>query len=55
MAREIEKPQTPPAPMQRCADPFSAMRAEFDRVVDNFLGRGASGYPMRERTEHAER
>jgi HSP20 family protein len=51
MAQEIKKSETGPAPVQRYADPFSAMRAEFDRVFDNFLGRGFGGFPALGRTE----
>ena len=45
MAQEIKKAEgtSPPAP--RYSDPFSAMRAEMDRVFDSFLGRGFSGFP----------
>ena len=40
MAKEITKSETTqvPTPM----DPFSAMRAEMDRVFDNFMGHGWS-------------
>ncbi|MEZ5852558.1 MAG: Hsp20/alpha crystallin family protein [Hyphomicrobiaceae bacterium] len=51
MAQEIKKSEAAPAPMQRYADPFSAMRAEFDRVFDNFLGRGFGGLPAFARSE----
>lgn len=45
MAQDI-KPTTPAAtePAQP-RDPFAAMRAEMDRVFDNFLGNRWSGFP----------
>jgi HSP20 family protein len=49
MAQEIKKTEAgAPAP-QRYADPFTAMRAEMDRVFDTFLGPGFGrfNWPMR--------
>jgi HSP20 family protein len=40
MAQEIKKTETGATPVQRHIHPFSAMRAEMDRVFDSFLGRG---------------
>jgi HSP20 family protein len=45
MAQEIEKTETGAAPVQRRVDPFSAMRAEMDRVFDSFLGRSFGRFP----------
>lgn len=45
MAEEIKKPDPQsPSPLARYSDPFSAMRAEMDKVFDAFMGRGG-GYP----------
>ena len=43
MTKDIKKaePAQTPAPM----DPFSAMRAEMDKVFENFLGRGWPSMP----------
>ena len=46
MAQEIKKTETGATPVQRYIDPFSAMRAEMDRVFDSFLGRGFGRFPM---------
>jgi HSP20 family protein len=40
MAQEIKKTEPGTAPRERYTDPFTAMRAEMDRVLDSFLGRG---------------
>lgn len=40
MAQEIKKADAGSTPSARYVDPFSAMRAEMDRVFDSFLGRG---------------
>ncbi len=45
MAQEVKKTETTSAPAPRYLDPFSAMRAEMDRVFDSFLGRGLAGFP----------
>jgi HSP20 family protein len=46
MAQEVKKPEPATTPAPRPVDPFSAMRAEMDRVFDNFLGgRGWLGMP----------
>lgn len=45
MAQEIKKSETGTAPATRYSDPFSAMRAEMDRVFDSFLGRGFGRTP----------
>ncbi|MBI1384316.1 MAG: Hsp20 family protein [Rhizobiales bacterium] len=45
MAQEIKKSE-PAAPAARATvDPFTAMRAEMDRVFDSFLGRGWGAMP----------
>jgi HSP20 family protein len=41
MAQEIRKSETGAAPAHRYIDPFSAMRAEMDRVFESFLGLGS--------------
>ena len=46
MAQEIKKSEPAQTPASRATDPFSAMRAEMDRVFDTFLGgRGWGGMP----------
>jgi HSP20 family protein len=45
MAQEIQKPEATTKPVRRYVDPFSAMRAEMDRVFDSFLGRGFGRFP----------
>jgi len=45
MAQEIRKAERTTAPAQRDNDPFSAMRAEMNRVFDSFLGRSFGGLP----------
>jgi HSP20 family protein len=45
MAQEIRKSETGAAPAHRYIDPFSAMRAEMDRVFEPFLGRGSGRFP----------
>jgi len=45
MAQVIKKPDVGSMPAARSVDPFAAMRAEMDRVFDNFLGRGFSRFP----------
>lgn len=45
MAQEIKKQETTGAGLPRYRDPFADMRAEMDRVFDNFLGRGFLGRP----------
>jgi HSP20 family protein len=42
MAQEIKKPEAG-AVARRYRDPFAEMRAEMDRVFDNFLGGGLFG------------
>lgn len=44
MPEEIKKTAPQSSTLSRYSDPFSAMRAEMDRVFDAFMGRG-SGYP----------
>lgn len=39
MAQEINKSDQPTTPAATYVDPFATMRAEMDRVFDNFLGR----------------
>lgn len=50
MAQEIKKTEGTSTPAPRYFDPFSAMRAEMDRVFDTFLGRGLSGLPAMARS-----
>lgn len=45
MAQEIKKQETSGSAMPRYRDPFAEMRAEMDRLFDNFLGRGFFGRP----------
>ena len=54
MAQEIKKTETGAAPVQRYIDPFSAMRAEMDRVFDSFLGRGFGRFPALARVEDSD-
>jgi HSP20 family protein len=46
MAQEIKKAEGTATPVQRYVDPFSAMRAEMDRVFDSFLGSGFGRFPL---------
>ena len=46
MAQEIKKSDIKTAPVPRFTDPFTAMRAEMDRVFDSFLGRGFGRFPV---------
>jgi HSP20 family protein len=50
MAQEIKKQDTTGARIQRYRDPFADMRAEMDRVFDNFLGGPFWGRPNLPRT-----
>src|SRR5512137_2264463 len=54
MAQEIKKAEGTTAPARRYADPFSAMRAEMDRVLDSFLGRSFGGFPSLSRSGWGE-
>lgn len=45
MAQEIRQSEPATPSTQKPADPFSAMRAEMDRVFDSFLGRRSGGFP----------
>ena len=45
MAQEIKKPETNGVPTPRYGDPFTAMRAEMERVFENFLGRDFGRFP----------
>lgn len=45
MAQEIRQSEPAIPTTQKPADPFSAMRAEMDRVFDSFLGRRRGGFP----------
>jgi HSP20 family protein len=49
MAQEIKKTEAGATAPQRYMDPFTAMRAEMDRVFDTFLGPGFGrfNWPMR--------
>jgi HSP20 family protein len=51
MAQEIKKTETGASPVQRYIDPFTAMRAEMERVFDSFLGRGFGRFPALSRAE----
>ena len=46
MAQEIKKGEIKTPAPARYTDPFSAMRAEMDRVFDSFLGRGFGRFPV---------
>jgi HSP20 family protein len=54
MAQEIKKTEPGAAPVRRYIDPFSAMRAEMDRVFDSFLGHGFGRFPMPSRVEESD-
>ena len=54
MAQEIKKTETGATPVQRYIDPFSAMRAEMDRVFDSFLGRSFGRFPALARGEDSD-
>lgn len=54
MAQEIKKAEPGSAPAQRYVDPFTAMRAEMDRVFDSFLGRGLGRPPALSRNSENE-
>ena len=54
MAQEIKKPETSETPVQRYVDPFSAMRAEMDRVFDSFLGRSLWRFPALARADDSD-
>ena len=54
MAQEIQKPEAGTKPAQRYVDPFTAMRAEMDRIFDSFLGRGLARFPTLSRAEEAD-
>lgn len=43
MAQEIKKQQSD---ITRYRDPFAQMRAEMDRLFENFIGRGVFGTPV---------
>jgi HSP20 family protein len=45
MAQEIKKPETSGSVARRYRDPFAEMRAEMDRVFDNFVGGSLFGRP----------
>jgi HSP20 family protein len=51
MAQDIKKTATGSTPTRRYVDPFSAMRAEMDRVFDSFLGPGFGRFPLLSRSE----
>ena len=54
MAQEIKKPGATTTPAQRYVDPFTAMRAEMDRVFNSFLGRGFGGFNALSRNEWSD-
>jgi HSP20 family protein len=54
MAQEIKKPEAGTTPVQRYVDPFSAMRAEIDRVFDSFLGRSFGRIPALARADDSD-
>lgn len=45
MAQEIQRPDATMRPVQRYGDPFSARRAEMERVFDSLLGHGFGRIP----------
>jgi HSP20 family protein len=45
MAQEINKAEGASTPGPRSTDPFSAMRAEMNRLFDTFVGRGFGDLP----------
>ena len=51
MAQEIKKTTPSPTPAPRYVDPFSAMRAEMDRVFDSFLGPSFGRFPLLSRSK----
>ena len=51
MAQEIKKVTTSSTPAPRYVDPFSAMRAEMDRVFNSFLGPSFGRFPLLSRSE----
>ena len=51
MAQEIKKTAASSTPAQRYVDPFSAMRAEMDRVFNSFLGPSFGRFPLLSRSE----
>lgn len=51
MAQEIKKTATSLTPTSRYVDPFTAMRAEMDRVFDAFLGPSFGRFPLLSRRE----
>jgi HSP20 family protein len=54
MAQEVKTTETSATPVQRYIDPFSAMRAEMDRVFDSFLGRGFGRFPATAKVEDGD-
>lgn len=54
MAQEIKKTETSASPVQRYVDPFSAMRADMDRVFDTFLGRSFARFPTPAKFENSD-
>ena len=54
MAQEIKKTETGATPVKRYINPFSAMRAEMDRVFNSFLGRGFARFPTLPRVEQGD-
>lgn len=54
MAQEIKKAETGATPLQQYVDPFSAMRAEMERVFDSFMGRGIGRLPKLSRFEESD-
>jgi HSP20 family protein len=54
MAQEIKKAEaSTTTPVQRYVDPFTAMRAEMDRVFDSFFGRGFRRFPVPSRPDES--
>jgi HSP20 family protein len=55
MAQEIKKAEaSTTTPAQWYVDPFTAMRAEMDRVFDSFLGRGFGRFPVLSRPDESD-
>jgi HSP20 family protein len=51
MAQEIKKTEASATPARRYVDPFTAMRAEMDRVFDSFFGRDLGRFPVLSRPD----
>lgn len=54
MAQDIKKTESGAASVHRYFDPFTALRADMDRVFDSFLGRGFGRSPAIARAETSD-